>query len=111
MIPGGLFPLVVIIYAIISSIGLYLLKASHSVQSLGFAFGFFFYGSGFIIWLYILRAYPLSMAFPAAAGAMIIATQIAGVVFLKETIQMPVIVGSVLIFFGILLISITMVKQ
>ena len=104
------FP-VIIFYAIISSYGLYLLKAAHSIQSFGYIIGFFMYGVGFLIWLYILRTYPLSTAFPTAAGAMIVATQIAGVVFLKETLQPPIIIGSLLILIGIILISTVMVKS
>lgn len=104
------FPIIVF-YAMISSYGLYLLKSAHSIYSLGYIIGFVIYGTGFIIWLYILKSYPLSTAFPTAAGAMIVATQIIGIIFLKETLHFPTIIGSLFILFGIILISTTMVKS
>ena len=104
------FPLLIIFYALISAFGLYLLKAAQEIQSIGFIIGAFFYGSGFLIWMYILRLYPLSVAFPVAAGALIVGTQIAGILFLKEPFQIQTIAGITFIGIGILLICSTLAQ-
>lgn len=97
---------VMTVYAAVSVFGLALLKQATDVISVKFMIGAAAYGAGFLIWiLVIIRALPLSIAFPVSAGALIVGTQIAGYVFLRESITMPHIVGVVLIFAGILLIS------
>ena len=67
--------LILLVYATISSYGLYKLKAEE-LLSLPFLIGFGFYGLGMLIWLGILRTTPISVAFPVAAGSLIIATQL-----------------------------------
>mgnify|MGYP000161392187 CR=1 FL=1 len=105
------FPFLLAFYAVISTFGLYLLKAAQEVQSFNFAVGAFCYGSGFIIWLFILRMYPLSVAFPAAAGTLIVATQVAGIVYLGEKANLTALIGSGFIILGIILMYITMAKS
>lgn len=98
------FPLILIGYALVSAYGLYRLKDATEVVSTGFAIGASCYGIGFLVWLGILRLYPLSLAFPAAAGAMILATQLFGIAFLEEQTSWQSICGIVLIAGGIALI-------
>ena len=102
------FPPLLIFYALVSAYGLYLIKAAENWKSVSFVIGFGLYGSGFIIWLFILRLYPLSIAFPAAAGALIVATQVAGIVFLKEPLHLGAMAGIGFIAIGIILIYASM---
>lgn len=96
--------LVFIIYAAISSYALYKLKAAPSITSWAFLIGFLLYGLGVLIWLQILRTNPLSIAFPVAAGSLIVASQLLGFLLLGENVGPGKIAGVSLIFLGIVLI-------
>jgi multidrug transporter EmrE-like cation transporter len=98
----GLFCL----YVAVSSFGLYKLKGSGGVLTLDSAVGFGFYGLGFLVWYYVLTRLPLSIAFPIAAGSLIIATQLVGYGLLGEKIGLVQIGGITLIIAGISLIHI-----
>ena len=93
-------------YAATSAYGLYRLKAAPRMFSLEFGLGFLLYGIGFVMWLYLLRRYPLSIVFPVAVGALIIATQFFAGSFLRETIGPAHIAGVVMIIAGIALVSV-----
>ena len=92
---------VIAIYALISAYGLYRIKAATEIVSFGFLIGCILYGSGFLIWIYILRILPLSVAFPLAAGSLLIATQLFGVLLLKEPVPIAHVAGVVLILIGV----------
>lgn len=98
------FAIILFFYALISGYGLYRLKGSSEILSVEFLLGAFCYGFGFIIWLVMLRTYPLSLAFPAAAGTLILTTQIFGIVFLHEEFSWQAVSGTALITIGIALI-------
>lgn len=100
MINAGLFAL----YVLVSSFGLFKLKSASGILSLDFLLGFTLYGLGFLIWYYVLTRLPLSVAFPIAAGSLVIGTQAVGYLFLGETIHMAHAGGIVLILGGIFLI-------
>lgn len=91
---------VIALYALISAYGLYRIKAATEIASFGFLIGCIFYGSGFLIWIYILRILPLSVAFPLAAGCLMVATQLFGVLLLKEPMPIAHAAGVVLILIG-----------
>ncbi len=74
----AIFYLVVLIYALTSGYGLYMLKASNLVPGITLVAGVLAYGVGFAIWLWTLKRYDLSIAFPIAAGALMIASQFFG---------------------------------
>lgn len=94
------------LYVVISSFGLYKLKSASGILSPEFAIGFASYGFGFLVWYYILTRLPLSIAFPIAAGSLIVATQIVGHEFLGEKIGFVHAGGIGLILVGIALIHI-----
>ena len=98
----------IILYLAISSFGLYKMKVAMAgagtLLSGEFILGFGAYVFGFLLWLLILARLPLSVAFPVAAGGLIVSTQLMGVGLLKEPMPPLHIVGVVLIFFGIVLI-------
>jgi multidrug transporter EmrE-like cation transporter len=88
-------------YVVVSCLGLYLIKAAEAWRSVPFLLGVFLYGLGAGLWLVILRYFPLSFAFPLAAGGLIICTMLTGRLFLKEIISGPQLVGAALIISGI----------
>lgn len=100
------FIIVIILYTTASAYGLYKLKASAQILSPEFLVGAFFYGAGFLIWIAILRYYPLSIAFPVAAGCLMIATQLVGYYFLKEAPSPLQLSGAGLILAGVTLMFI-----
>ncbi len=93
-----------IIYALITSFGLYFIKTGGAIFTLSFLAGLLLYGLGFIIWLYLLRAHPISIAFPLAAALVIISTQLIGFFLLKENLTVDRIIGIILILSGVILV-------
>ena len=89
------------IYSLISAFGLYKIKAADGMQDVVMWVGAAAYGAGFLIWILILRKYDLSIAFPIAAGSLIVATQAVSYVFLKETLSTTHMVGVAVIIVGI----------
>lgn len=94
------------VYALTSCYGLYLLKAAPAVKSWLFLSGLVLYIIGAGMWMFILRLYPLSVAFPIASGALVIGTTLTGMVFLNENVNLVHLFGAGLILAGIALISI-----
>lgn len=94
------------IYAATSAYGLYRIKAAPRLISVEFAAGFLLYGLGFLMWLFLLRRYPLSIVFPIAAGSLIVATQVLAAALLREPLPMTQIGGVALIVLGIALVSV-----
>lgn len=94
-----------VIYVVTSCFGLYLIKAASGWKSTAFFIGFVFYAAGALIWMAILRLMPLSLAFPLAAGSLMIGTMLTGVVFLSEIITAWQIVGAFMIIVGIALVA------
>ena len=90
-------------YVSVSCSGLYLMKAAPQWLSVQFALGFFFYALGAVLWLIILRAFPLSLAFPIAAGSLMVGTTLLGAFLLGEEVTVNHISGVALIFLGIVL--------
>jgi multidrug transporter EmrE-like cation transporter len=95
------FILYICTYAMISAFGLYKLKATSDWVSIDFFVGLLFYGFGFLMWIYILRIFPLSIAFPIAAGSLVVATQLISYLLLKEPFSQLNILGIILIVIGI----------
>jgi multidrug transporter EmrE-like cation transporter len=62
--------------------------------------GFFCFGLSSILWLIIISRWQLCFAYPfVALGYIIIIAY--GTIFLRETLDLPRIIGSLLILFGI----------
>jgi multidrug transporter EmrE-like cation transporter len=108
----------VLLYALISSIGLWLVKKQLNTFSYlnlktivalarnpEFIIGFLMYLAGFIYWFAILHRFNLSLAFPMASSSLIILTTLFSVVFLKEELMPWNWFGLVLIISGIILSS------
>jgi undecaprenyl phosphate-alpha-L-ara4N flippase subunit ArnE len=97
--------LLLFVYAAASVSGLVLLKLESNVFSVRFLLGAFLYGVGFLIWYALLRLLPLSLAFPLAAGCLIVGTQLAGRLILRESIGSMQLIGIFFIFVGIVILS------
>ena len=96
-------PALFLIYIAASCGGLYLVKAAPTWKSPEFFFGFGLYGAGAILWMVILRLLPLSLAFPVAAGSLVIGTMLTGVFFLSEQVSPGHLLGAFLVIAGITL--------
>lgn len=93
-----------IVYCVTSSIGLYKIKSAETFFNRDYIFGFFLYGCGFLLWLIILKYNSLSVAFPVAAGSLIICTQIVGFILLDEKFSAYNIIGCAMVIIGVVLI-------
>ena len=93
-------------YLVISVTGLIFLKLSDGkFFSFNGLTGIVLYGVGFIIWYLILSRVSLSVAFPVAAGGLVVATQIGGYFILKESISITHMIGVLLIIIGISVVA------
>lgn len=96
--------LVTVVYAAISAYGLYLIKDAPTLVSTRALIGGLLYGGGFCVWLAMLRVFPLSVAFPVAAGSLIVATHVIARIFLAETVSATQTFGVGMILVGIFLV-------
>jgi multidrug transporter EmrE-like cation transporter len=91
-------------YVLASAAGLVLIKQADALVSWRFATGSALYGAGFLVWLWLLRRLPLSVAFPIAAGALIATTVLGGYLFLGERLVVAQVIGIAFILAGIVLV-------
>lgn len=98
--------LVFFIYFVASAAGLIFMKTAPSYFNLKFVFGLCLYFSGALVWLYILRIFPLSIAFPIASGGLVVASTLLAVLILGENVNFWQVGGIISIIFGICLIGI-----
>ena len=96
-----------LVYIAASCGGLYLVKAASGWKTPSFFIGFGLYGAGAILWMIILRLLPLSLAFPVAAGSLVIGTMLTGIFFLSEQVSRGHMVGACLVVAGITLMVTT----
>jgi multidrug transporter EmrE-like cation transporter len=97
--------LVIVGYVFLSLAGLYGMKRAHQIGSWTFAGGLALYVAGFGVWLTILRMYPLSFAFPLAAGALVVGTQVVGWWLLGEGLAAHRLAGVGLILAGLAILA------
>ncbi|MEQ1929457.1 MAG: hypothetical protein ABL957_02855 [Parvularculaceae bacterium] len=94
--------LIICVYAVMSAGGLALMKGAAKPASPEYVAGFGVYGAAFCLWLFvILPNFPLSVAFPVSAGAIVLATLVLGQTFLSEPATPAKILGAILIVAGI----------
>ncbi len=94
-----------VVYVALSALGLYKMKAASAFASLEFILGAGAYIASFLIWIYLLKTNPLSYIFPVAAGALILATSLLGIVQLDEQLSLSKLAGTLLIILGIFLLT------
>ena len=66
--------------------------------------GFFFYGVSAILWLFVLKSFPLSVAYPSLSLTYVFVVFLSSV-FFGENITITKIIGVVLIFSGVFFIN------
>ena len=71
--------------------------------------GLFIYGSSFILWLFVLKTVPLTIAFSALAMSFIIVPLLSHTIF-DEPYHLGVAVGSILICVGVALTAFPLQK-
>ena len=94
-----------IIYLGLSLFGLYKLKVAELGLNLHFMLGAFSYASSFLLWIVVLRWFPLSVAFPLAAGSIIVGTQLVGIYILNEPVDHFSMLAIGLILAGLLTLA------
>lgn len=92
------------VYFPVTIFALYRMKSAVTVFSWEFVFGFAVYGLGAFIWLYALRKFPLSFAFPFAAGLLIVGTQLSGYFWLGEKLDTRHIIAISFLLVGLVLL-------
>ena len=95
------------LYVGTSLFGLYKLKVAPFGVNVDFAIGFTAYAVGFLIWLFILKVVPLSIAFPLASGSLMLGTQIVGILVLGEAWDSAHVLGVALLLSGVVVLSTT----
>jgi len=105
------------IYAIISALGLALLKMALSANAEGnagmfglicdwrFFVGFFLYGTGFVMWMFLLQRHDLTLVFPMAAGSLFVAVGVLGIFLLNEQLTIGRVAGMAVILVGVSLLA------
>jgi multidrug transporter EmrE-like cation transporter len=106
-------------YASASTTGLVMLKLSlatkvANIRSLGsvlkivmdarFILGFIMYCTSFVLWLYILAKYPLTLSYPIANSLVLILVTLLGVILFKEHLGWLQQVGLLFCLAGIVLV-------
>ncbi|MBR1605446.1 MAG: hypothetical protein IJ660_05010 [Alphaproteobacteria bacterium] len=100
----------VLIQPLLSVCGLYKIKTALDVVSWDMFFGVGIYGISFLLWLWLLRVYPVSIVFPVATSLNLIATALMGVLVLHESWNYWQGMALILILSGIALLSVGIQK-
>jgi multidrug transporter EmrE-like cation transporter len=96
-----------LLYFIVTTSGLSLMKQSSSILSTTYLVGTVLFGVGYLVFsLVIIRSLPLSIGFPVASSGLIIGTQVAGFFFLGETTSWPQIFAITMIVAGVSILAI-----
>lgn len=77
------------------------LKQLTDIVSIKFAISLLAYVICFLIWFRLIKILPLSVAFPLASGALIIATQVLGCCVFKEKLILSHVLAIAFILFGL----------
>lgn len=84
----------------VSSLSLNYLSIFKTLFSPMVFLGFFLYGTSSIVWLFVLKKFPLSTAYPALSLTYI-AIVLFSVIIFKEPLTINKIIGITLIFSGV----------
>ena len=74
------------------------------IFDLNFLMGFLCYGVSILIWIYVLSKVPVSIAYPMQSMGYIIGVLLA-YFFLKESLNLSIVSGLILITVGVVLIA------
>lgn len=98
--------LLVVVQVFLSIGGMYKIKTASGILETDFMLGFGCYAASFIVWVFLLRIYPVSIVFPLAIGVNLVATQILGIYILGEKYGWVQLLAVGLIVLGVILLSV-----
>lgn len=93
------------VQVVLNSLACYHVKIAPSYFSWVFALGIFLFVTTFALWIYMLRAYPLSIVVPLVAAFNIILAQMIGTIWLGEVLIVRQMFGAGMIVLGIFLVT------
>lgn len=99
--------LFVLVQVLLSVGGMYKIKTAAELVGADFMVGFGCYAASFVIWVILLRIYPVSIVFPLAIGVNLLATQVLGIYILGEKYGYIQFAAVGLIVLGVVLLSIS----
>ena len=102
--------LLVVVQVLLSVGGMYKIKTAAGLIEMDFMVGFTCYAASFVIWVVLLRLYPVSIVFPLAVAVNLVATQILGIYILGEKYGYVQLAAVGLIVSGVVLLSIASKK-
>ena len=97
--------LVFAVYISVSLLGLFQLKSAEVGVNFQYLAGMLLYIASFFLWMVVIRWYPLSIAFPLAAGTIIVGTQVLGALLLSERFDVVSLVAVSFILVGLILLA------
>lgn len=97
--------LILLLYFPVTLSGQLFMKSASSLMSLTFVAGGVLYCLGAALWLYVLRLFPISFAFPLAAGILIVGTQFMGYFFFQEKLDTSHFFAIGVIILGLCLLA------
>ena len=97
--------LVFAVYISVSLLGLFQLKSAEVGVNFQYLAGMLLYIASFFLWMVVIRWYPLSIAFPLAAGTIIVGTQVLGALLLSERFDVVSFVAVSFILVGLILLA------
>ena len=97
--------LLVVVQVLLSIGGMYKIKTACGIVEADFVLGFGCYAASFMVWVFFLRIYPVSIVFPLAIGVNLVATQILGICILGEKYGWVQLLAVGLIVLGVILLS------
>lgn len=97
--------LIFVVYISVSLLGLFQLKSAEVGVNFQYLAGMLLYIASFFLWMVVIRWYPLSIAFPLAAGSIIVGTQVVGALLLSERFDAISFVAVSFILIGLVLLA------
>ena len=97
--------LIFVVYISVSLLGLFQLKSAEVGVNFQYLAGMLLYIASFFLWMVVIRWYPLSIAFPLAAGTIIVGTQVLGALLLSERFDVVSLVAVSFILVGLILLA------
>lgn len=92
------------LYVAVNAAATYLIKTSASLRTAGFIAGLFLQAAGFLMLLWLVKLFPLSVLIPVATGLLIAANSVLGHMILKERISRANILGYTLVIGGVCMV-------
>ena len=97
----------IIFQTVLSVCGLYKIKSAPVVMSWDMCLGIGCYGVSFILWIWLLRVYPVTIVFPLALSLNLVATQMMGYWCLGEKFDFLQVMALICVAIAIILLAVS----